>query len=157
MTRSISMLVAIVAIAIASSTASAAEAIAIVAHKDLAISNLSMGELRAIFLGKLRQNGTGKRLVPLNLKSAHPFRVSFDTKVLEMSSSDVARYWVDQRIRGDIREPKALSSPKLVATIVNKLAGAIGYLPASMVPPGLSVVKIGGHSPGHAKYPLVLP
>jgi hypothetical protein len=81
----------------------------------------------------------GKRIVPFNFPPKHAVRVAFDRSVLEMDPDDVARYWIDRRIRGGNAPPKQVSSAQLIVRLVEKLDGAIGYVPKSAVSSGVRV------------------
>jgi hypothetical protein len=84
-------------------------------------------------------NGGG-RIVPFNFPPKHEVRVDFDRAVLEMSPEEVARYWIDRRIRGGTPPPKSVNNAALIVRLVSKLEGAIGYVPRSSVDPSVRIV-----------------
>lgn len=71
----------------------------------------------------------GKRIVPFNFPPKHEVRESFDRVVLEMDPDAVARYWIDRRIRGGNPPPKQVANARLIVRLVEKLDGAIAYVP----------------------------
>jgi hypothetical protein len=71
-----------------------------------------------------------------------------------MSAPEVARYWIDRQIRGLGTSPRAISSPALLCRIVERIPGAIAYVPARCSTEGTRVLRIGGKTPGEDGYPL---
>lgn len=100
----------------------------------------SRSELAAMFTTRKQSWSGGKRVVPFNFPAKHDLRVAFDREVLEMDPDDVARYWIDRRIRGGNSPPKQITSAPLIVRLVEKLDGAIGYVPKSAVTSGVRIV-----------------
>jgi len=48
-----------------------------------------------------------------------------------MEPDEVARYWIDRRVRGGHRPPRQLNSWALMLKVVSAVDGAIGYVPES--------------------------
>jgi hypothetical protein len=63
-------------------------------------------------------------------------RILFDKVVLGMTPDEVARHWVDQRIRGKGRPPRAVPDGALLKKVVRHFPGAIAYLPTAMTRAG---------------------
>lgn len=91
--------------------------------------SLSLADLGAIFTTRKQSWNGGKRIVPFNFPAKHEVRVAFDQAVLEMDPDEVARYWIDRRIRGGNPPPKQVSNARLIVRLVEKLDGAIAYVP----------------------------
>ncbi len=89
----------------------------------------SLADLAAIFTTRKQSWGGGKRIVPFNFPAKHEVRVAFDRAVLDMDPDDVARYWIDRRIRGGNPPPKQVASARLIVRLVEKLDGAVAYVP----------------------------
>lgn len=70
-----------------------------------------------------------------------------------MDADAIARYWIDQRIRGK-QAPRTLPSTDLRVRVVVKLPGAIGYVSASRVTAEVRVLRIDGRLPNESGYPL---
>jgi hypothetical protein len=64
----------------------------------------------------------------------------FDSVVLGMNPDEVARYWIDRRIRGDSRPPRKVQSASTVLALVAKSEGGIGYVPLADVNASVKVV-----------------
>jgi hypothetical protein len=116
--------------------------------------DVSLGTLRRIFRGEIVETPDGERFRPFNLPPQDPTRVRFDRLVLAMSGAEVARYWIDRQIRGLGTSPRAISSPALLCRIVERIPGAIAYVPAPCSTQGTRVLRIGGKAPGEDGYPL---
>jgi len=127
--------------------------LAIIVSKDSPVSDISIYDLKRLYLGE-RVNASGKRLLPLNLAPSSRERAAFDKTVLGMSPDAIARYWIDRKIRGDSGPPKTIEPLDLLQRVVARLDGAIGYAPASEVRPELKVVRLDGKGPSDRGYPL---
>lgn len=130
----------------------AGEPIALVMSSRSRHRNLSSDKLRRIFLALPTDDDDGNRFVPINLGQSSGVRERFDRNVLSMSPTDTARYWIDQRLRGN-KPPRSASSLDLCRRAVQELPGAISYLPLSQVG-SLHVVSIDGHAPSDGTYRL---
>jgi hypothetical protein len=123
----------------------------VVAEKSPLVA-LSRHELRRVYSGEIVTRADGKRLIPLMLAARLPDRVGFDQAVLGMSADEVARYWIDRKIRGQSGPPKSVDSSDLLQRVVAQLDGAIGYVRSSNVRPGLKAVRIDGKTPSDPGY-----
>lgn len=132
---------------------SATAPIAVVVSKDITVEGMSLYELKRLYLGN-DMIVDGKRAVPLNRGSQTSERKGFDESVLGMSPEDVARHWIDQRLRGKKGAPKAVEPASVVKRVVSKLPGAIGYLRLSEIDSSVKVLEIDGKKPGDAGYPV---
>jgi hypothetical protein len=90
-------------------------------------------EIALMFRGTLRNWSDGSSVVAINTPPSSPDRVLFDQAVLNLTPSQVARYWIDRRIRGEARPPRIAPNTALVAHAVGRLGAAIGYVPSSQV------------------------
>ena len=132
--------------------AAAGEPIAVVMSSNSRQRGLSSDKLRRIFLALPTDNDDGHRFVPINLAQSSGVRERFDRNVLSMSPSEIARYWIDQRLRGN-KPPRSASSLDLCRRAVQELPGAISYLPLSQVG-SLRVLAIDGRAPADSGYAL---
>jgi len=118
----------------------AAPSIAVVVNKHNGTEHLDRDELRAIFQTKKTSWADGTHIIALNLPSDDDTREQFDEVVLGMSPNEVARYWIDRKIRGGARPPKRVPSPRLVLAVVEKRREAIGYVREDQVTDAVRVV-----------------
>jgi ABC-type phosphate transport system substrate-binding protein len=116
------------------------EPIAVIVNKANPVRALSRDELRPFYLMTKTSWSSGQAVEPFNLPEASAVRTAFDETVLGMSPDEVARYWIDRRIRGDTRPPRKVQSPGTVVALVAKSEGAIGYVPLAEVNASVKVV-----------------
>ncbi len=118
----------------------AAEPLVLIVNKKNSATP-SRAELTAIFTTRKLSWGAGKRIVPFNFPPKHSIRTRFDRSLLNMAPDDVARYWIDRRIRGGSAPPKQVGNAQLIVRLVAKLNGAIGYVPRSAVNDSVRVLR----------------
>lgn len=119
-----------------------------------ALENMSSGDLRQLFLGETVRDEANTKLVPLNQPAGSPEREHFDRRVLGMSPDEMARYWIDQKVRGLKGAPRNLSPPQMIARVVERFPGAVAYLRPEHVTSTLRAVKIDGRAPTAPQYAL---
>lgn len=118
----------------------AAPRLAVIVHAKNPIKSLGADELEAMFRALRRNWPGGQRIQPFNLPPRHGLRVAFDRAALHMEPDAVARYWIDQRVRGGQQPPTQVPDSKLMLRVVSSLSGAVGYVPANEVANGVKVV-----------------
>ena len=131
----------------------AAEPLALVSSKQGGVADLSLFQLKRLYLGDAVQAG-GQDLIALNRDVKGIERTSFDKTVLGMSPEAAARYWVDRRIRGQSGAPKAVEPAAVIQRVVAKLPRAIAYVRVRDLSPDVQVVRIDGRKPGDPGYPI---
>jgi len=122
--------------------ASAPVPLAVVVAPNSPLNNLSMYELKHLYMGEYINGPDGRRLLPLNRNP--PERAVFDATVLGMNADQAASYWIDRRIRGQSSSPRAVPSADLALRLVAHLEGAIAYVRSDEVRPGVNVVRVDG-------------
>ena len=146
------LLRAIAALGLTPCAALGAEPLAVVMSATTRQRGLSRDKLRRIFLAQPTDDDDGRRFIPINLSPTSGSRVRFDRAVLELTPEDVARYWIDQRLRGN-KPPRTAPTIEICRAAVQELPGAVAYLPVSQVG-ALRVLAIDGRSPGDSGYAL---
>jgi hypothetical protein len=128
------------------------QALMIIANVDTGVTSLSRNELESIFMLSRRIWSNGKRILVVNLENGTPERTLMDRALLNMSSEQAARYWIDRRTRGGGEAPMRVPSAALMMKVIPALTGSIGYAPAGPLVPGMvRVARIvnGGVVPEH--------
>ena len=118
------------------------------------LRNISLGELRHVFLGEPVEAGTGKPLVGINHPMGIATRERFDLAVLGLKPDTIGRFWVDRRIRDQSPAPKAVQSAELAIRVVASLPGAITYGTSDLVNKQVRALTIDGKAAGQPGYPL---
>ena len=114
--------------------------IAVIVNAKNPLKSLGIDEIEAIFKALKRSWSGGKRILPFNFPARHPLRVAFDRSALHMEPAEVARYWIDQRVRGGQHPPTQVPTSAMMREVVSSLETAIGYVPTSELVSGVKVV-----------------
>jgi len=109
---------------------------AVVANKSM--KDLSVNQIRAIFLKKLLVIGTDKA-VPINLEPRNPLRLKFEKEILRISFSRLKVYWTKEHYLGH-RPPINMKSQKGIKAFVKRINGAIGYININNLDKELKVI-----------------
>jgi hypothetical protein len=136
--------------------AQGADVLAIVVAKTSPIQGLSEYELKKLYLGTTITDPSGQRIMPFNQAPNSPDRLLFEDRVLGMSSEEVARYWIDRKIRGQGDAPKAVSPADLLQKVVSRLEHSVAYVRLPHVLPDVRVISIDGNLPGDGAYRLFI-
>lgn len=129
--------------------------VAVVVQPDTVVSNLSLAEVRKIFLGD-RQYWTANVPVVLLIRAPVARERDVVLKVIyQMSESQFKQYWIAKIFRAEsVSAPKVVYSNDMANDLVTALPGAIAFIDSRDVRPGTKVVRIDGRLPGEPGYPL---
>lgn len=137
-------------------SAEPSDELAIIVAPKSPITDLSRFELKRLYLGTNITTRTGERIIAFNQVPNAPDRILFEQRVLEMSSEELARYWIERRIRGHGGAPKAVSPVDLLQKVVSRLDHSVAYVRAANVLPDVRVIPIDGRLPGEQGYDLLV-
>jgi len=156
--RSVAMLIVIaliVSTTVAPASMQTPTDIAVIAHPDVPIADLSRADLRRMLLGDREFWAPGLR-VTLFIRA--PIARERDVAVqdiCEMTEAQFRQHWIAKVFRADTAvAPKIVYSSEMAADLVNRMAGAITFIDAAQVGRGMRVVKIDGRMPGDKGYTL---
>jgi ABC-type phosphate transport system substrate-binding protein len=129
--------------------------IAVVVHPDTPISNLSLSEVRKVFLGD-RQYWTTNIPVVLLIRAPVARERNVVLKIIyQMSESQFKQYWIAKIFRAEsATAPKVVYSNDMANQLVTAIPGAIAFIDSKDVKPGAKVLRVDGHLPGEPGYPL---
>jgi hypothetical protein len=130
------------------------ERIALVVAQDSPIRELSRFELKKLYLGARIEDAAGGRIVPFNQAQGSADRVAFEANVLGMAPDEIARYWIDRKIRGESGAPRALSPVDVLQRVVSRLEHSITYVRVSQILPHVRPIAIDGRLPADDAYKL---
>ena len=129
--------------------------VAVVVNADTPVDNLSLAEVRKIFLGD-RQYWTAN--IPVVLLMRAPVARERDVvlkTIYQMSESRFKQYWIAKIFRAESASaPKVVYSNDMANELVAAIPGAIAFIDSRDVKPGTKVVRVDGLLPGDAGYPL---
>ena len=129
--------------------------IAVVVHPDTPITNLSMAEVRKVFLGDRQYWSTN---VPVVLLIRAPVARERDVvlkRIYQMSDTQFKQYWIAKIFRAESASaPKVVYSNDMANELVSAIPGAIAFIDAREVRPGAKIVRVDGKLPGEPGYQL---
>jgi hypothetical protein len=131
-----------------------AERLAIVVAPESPIRALTHFELKKLYLGARIEDSAGERIMPFNQPPGSPDRLAFESRVLGMTPDEVARYWIDRKIRGESASPKAVAPVDVLQRLVSRLPHSIAYVRLNQVLPQVRPIAIDGRLPADDDYRL---
>jgi hypothetical protein len=146
--------VVLVLLSIGAATSTATVSLVPIISETSQLTDIDAHDLRRIFLGYKQTDPDGRTLIPLNHPPGAAARTRFDRVLLGFDPDDAAKYWVDQRIRGAKLPPRTAAPEHLLQRVVAKLPGAISYVSAGSLMPGVRALTIDGQAAGQSGYPL---
>jgi hypothetical protein len=131
---------------------------AVVASPDVPLNDVSMADLRKLFLGD-RQFWTSNLRVSLVMRApVARERAVVVWTICKMSESQFGQYWIGKVMRADCTTgPRQFSSNQAAMDFVRTLPGAIAIVNAAQVQSGLKVLPVDGKLPNEPGYKLRLP
>jgi ABC-type phosphate transport system substrate-binding protein len=117
--------------------------ILVIVNNSNPIDNLSIADLKKLFLSDRSRWDTGKAVAPVMLTAGAPERTSFLKIVCGMSDADLGKYFMQAAFTGkSATPPKEVPSASAVRSFVAASPGAIGFLKAADLPPADTTVKV---------------
>ena len=100
--------------------------LAVIGDKSFVDKNLTVSEIKSIFLDKKHFLEDSKILV-MNYESSHPLRKCFEKNILEKSERSLEKYWRKAYYNGK-RPPKIVSSEEMLFLYLESVQPSIGYV-----------------------------
>lgn len=139
-------------------SAQAADSIVVIVNSSNPVENLSVSDLKKLFLSDRSKWDTGKSVAPVMPGPGAGERTAFLKAVCGMNDADFKKYFVQAAFEGkDATPPRDVSSARDVKSVVAGSPGAIGFVPAgdfSAADSGIKAVKVDGAASGDAGYKL---
>jgi ABC-type phosphate transport system substrate-binding protein len=133
------------------------EALAIVVNSKNPTANLTLAQLRALFLGEKKWWSNRRRVQLTAMRHGTPERQTVSRVLYKMSDRELEKYFLHQAFKGEpSTSPATLKTAADVKRFVVSTPGAIGYLRASDVDDSVKIVRVNGLLPGDDGYPLRL-
>ncbi len=137
------------------SAESALQPLAIIVNVANPVENLSMSELRKVFLGERAHWANGRRITLVMMEPGKAERTALIREVCQMNESEFTRHFLHGMFTGEVFvSPKTLSTPTGVRKFVFNVPGAIGYVRPSDVDATVKVLRVDGHLPNDKEYSL---
>lgn len=143
------------AIAAAPVAAQAGRPVAIVVHPETRVENLSFSALQRIFRGEQQFWGDRSRVTLLvRAPTAFERKVVLD-RIYGMNEDRFRQYWIAKMFKAEVAAgPKLVYSTDMAINLIAAIPGAITFIPATALVPGIKVVRVDGKLPTDPDYPL---
>jgi ABC-type phosphate transport system substrate-binding protein len=129
--------------------------VAIVVSSDVPTENLSLDEVRKIFLGDRQYWNSNLRITLLIRAPVARERDVVLKTIYGMTEAQYRQYWIGKVFRAEVPTgPKIFYSAGMATELVGVIPGSIAFVDAAQVPPNTKVLKINGVLPGESAYPL---
>jgi len=120
-------------------------AIAVIAHPAVPVDELSLGELRQIFLGDRQFWSQGLPVTLLVPAKGAAERATLLSRVYDKTEVQYRHYWIAKVFRAEATSaPKIVPSERVAGELVRGIEGAITVVEASRIPAGVKVLAIDG-------------
>ena len=129
--------------------------IAIVVHKDTDVGDLSMTELRNVFLANQQFWADRSRIILLVRAPQSDERDFVLDTIYQMDEAQFRQYWIAKMFRAEVpRGPKIVFSTDMTLDLVVAIPGSISFIRADQVTDTVKVVRVDGKLPTDEGYPL---
>lgn len=130
-------------------------AVAIVVHPEASVTELSMEQLRRIFLAE-QQFWSDKSRITLLVSAPGALERSLVLdRIYQMNEDQFRQYWIAKMFRAEVPSgPKIVFSTNMALELVKAIHGSITFINAAELAPGARVIPIDGLLPTDAGYPL---
>ena len=128
---------------------------AVVVNPHVPVEDISLEDLRKIFLGERQFWSSNMPVVPLIRPQGSPEREVLLRVIFKMSESEYKKYWIAKVFRAEAtNEPAVAPTNSFANDAVSAIPGSITCENIKDVPHGAKVLRIDGHKPGDPGYPL---
>jgi hypothetical protein len=132
--------------------------LAIVVNRSNPVENLSMAELRKIFLGERGHWPNGRRITLVMMEPGQPERKLVLHDICQMDEKAFNNHFMRGLFTGEVFvSPKTLATPEGVRKFIFNVPGAIGYLRATDIDASVKIIRIDERLPNDKGYKLHLP
>ncbi len=129
--------------------------LAIVVHKDTEVDDLSMHELRNIFLANQQFWPNRSRIILLVRAPQSDERDFVLDSIYQMDEARFRQYWIAKMFRAEVpRGPKIVFSTDMTLDLVVAIPGSISFMRADDVTDEIKLIRIDGKLPSDEGYPL---
>jgi ABC-type phosphate transport system substrate-binding protein len=129
--------------------------LAIVVSRSQSLTDISLPDLRRVYLGKITRWSDGERIVPVVLPPRSIEQRLFLKRVLQMADIDYAQQWIGQIFRGRVAGPPFTAAASASArNFVAAHRDAIAFIDTADVDDSVKVLTVNGKAPEAAGYPL---
>ncbi len=130
--------------------------VAIVVHPDVDLDEISMDQLRQIFLAEQQYWPDKSRIILLVRAPAAYERTVVLERIYQMNEDEFRRYWIAKIFRAEVPSgPKVVLSTNMARDLVSVIPGAITFMLSDDVGPEFKLIRVDGKLPDEDGYPLM--
>lgn len=118
--------------------------VAVIVNKQNQATSISKKDLSNIFKQKQKTWADGGIIEVVTLPKDNPLMEKFSESVLDMSSSDLEKYYLKNALSGKGQPPRTAQSPSEVKSIVGDNKNAIGLIDSKDADPSVKVISLDG-------------
>jgi|SRR5476649_1631139 hypothetical protein len=127
----------------------------IVVSRSRPLTDISLSNLRRIYLGDMTRWADGRRIVPVVLPPSAVEQRLFLKRALHMADIDYAQHWIGHIFRGRVAGPPYTAQSSAAARrFVATHPDAIAFIDAAEADGSVRMVTINGKNRDEADYPL---
>jgi ABC-type phosphate transport system substrate-binding protein len=129
--------------------------IAVVVNTKSPVKDITLAKLRKLATGEQRRWDQGENVYLLVPSQGTPGHDTVLKRVYEMNDAQYQQFWIQKVFRGEVSaEPTRYFANGTVYAGADALPGALAFIDAQAVRPGLKVLRVNGKLPGEPGYPL---
>jgi hypothetical protein len=139
----------------ASMAQTAPQRLVVIVSPTQTINNITLADLRAIYLGDITRWPTRHRVLPVLLTPDSAEGQLFLKRVIGMAELDYGQHWIGMVFRGQAASaPLVAPSSEAAKRFVASHADAIAVIAATSIDKTVRVLSVDGKSPDASDYPL---
>jgi ABC-type phosphate transport system substrate-binding protein len=129
--------------------------VAVIVNIENPVNQLSLADLQQIILGEKRSWSAKTPIILMMRNQQSPERELVLKRVCRMTENEYHQYWVGKIFRAEATsEPVSLPSVGTALNFVSSVNGGISFVDSASLHDSVKVLRINGHLPGEAGYPL---
>ncbi len=129
--------------------------VAVVTNPSTPVSELSLADVRKIFLGERQYWNSNMPVVVLVRAPVAREREVVLKTIYQMNENQFKQYWVAKIFRSEaVSAPKIVYSSDMTMQLLTAIPGSIAFMQAKDVGPGVKILKVDGKTPGEQGYKL---
>lgn len=114
--------------------------LAIIVNPNNPIKAMTANQVKAIFLGQMKNFPSGKQAIPIDQTVNSTARVEFYSKVIRKSEVQLKSYWSGITFTGKAQPPAQGGNDKQVKELIAENPSMLGYINAEEVDDSVKVV-----------------
>ncbi len=113
----------------------------LIGNSSVTETSISKGDVKRIFLGKMKKWANDTKIHPVTLKSG-PVHEAFVKKYINKSPSTFSTFWRRAIVSGTGIPPKSFKTEREVVKYITGTEGAVGYISSDTIHDDVKVINI---------------